>query len=192
MLSGDEVLLCYNMHSTKDKSVYMMVDIIPSYILIIFNNVCIGYNPQNNHLCFQFVLDQAPVLWIQLFVVPLFQVVLHKEAAVLIVCDIPYGITMLRKLLSTGHPHWTYIELRKMAPERLQDIITTTPRVVLASLASWVEYEYSLFNVDYLIIMDAIIDPTVDLDLEQTKLIQLITLHGVDNYVYDHGCVEYH
>ena len=117
---------------------------------------------------------------------------IDKEAAVLIVCDIPYGITMLRKLLSTGHPHWTYIELRKMAPERLQDIITTTqPRVVLASLASWVEYEYSLFDVDYLIIMDTIIDPTVDLDLEQTKLIQLITLHGMDNYVYDHGCVEY-
>ena len=28
-------------------------------------------------------------------------------------------------------------------------------------------------------------------DLEQTKLIQLITLQGIDNYIHDHGeCVE--
>ena len=117
---------------------------------------------------------------------------IDKEASVLIVCDIAYGVKMLRKLLAVGHPHWSFIELRKMAPERLQDIITTTqPRVVLSSVESWVNYEYALFDVDYLIIMDAIIDPTVDLDLEQTKLIQLVSMQGIDNYVYDHECVDY-
>ena len=50
---------------------------------------------------------------------------------------------------------------------------------------------YSTFDVDYLIIMDSIIHPNVDLKLKQTKLIQLVTLSSVDNYVYDYMCINH-
>ena len=42
-----------------------------------------------------------------------------------------------------------------------------------------------------MIIMDSIINPNVDIQLNKTKLIQLVILSSIDNYIYDNACVNY-
>ena len=41
-----------------------------------------------------------------------------------------------------------------------------------------------------MIIMDSIINPNVDIQLNKTKLIQLVILSSIDNYIYDNACVN--
>ena len=41
-----------------------------------------------------------------------------------------------------------------------------------------------------MIIMDSIINPNVDIQLKKTKLIQLVILSSIDNYIYDNACVN--
>ena len=41
-----------------------------------------------------------------------------------------------------------------------------------------------------MIIMDSIINPNLDIQLNKTKLIQLVILSSIDNYIYDNACVN--
>ena len=42
-----------------------------------------------------------------------------------------------------------------------------------------------------MIIMDSIINPDVDIELNKTRLIQLVMLSSIDNYIYDNACVNH-
>ena len=57
-----------------------------------------------------------------------------------------------------------------MDHETVKDIIETSKaEILIASLASWQKHRYSMFKSDYLIIMDSIVDPNIDLKLGKTK-----------------------
>jgi len=113
------------------------------------------------------------------------------DSKMLIVCDIPTGLLLLRRLSTLNDCR--FLELcTKLDLATLSDIVQTSrTQVLLTSLATWQQHGYSTFDVDYLIIMDSIIHPNVDLKLQHTKLIQLVTLSCVDNYVYDYMCINY-
>lgn len=116
---------------------------------------------------------------------------LGSDSKMLIVCDIPYGIKLLRRLSTLND--FRFLELcTALDFATLSDIVQTSrTQVLLTSLTTWQHHGYSTFDVDYLIIMDSIIHPNVDLKLKQTKLIQLVTLSSVDNYVYDYMCINH-